>query len=100
MGLEWENVGNWHIHGKDCMIYLLPRPKYCDRGNYLCSLISFDNFRYEIDDADLWPRIYFKFETAKEEVVLWLKTRKQFVPEQSKWTKGEGDYNGKCCDEQ
>lgn len=97
MGIAWEQKGEWHIHGKDCFLWLTTRPSYCDRGNYLVNLHTERAFSREIDCSDSWPRYYFDFDAAKSEIIAWLKTRKQFVEELSKWRRGAGNIVGNCC---
>ncbi len=100
MGINWEQKGNWHIHGKEVMPWMETRPHYCDRGNYLVKLHYWGTLCREgaIDESDLWPRYFFDFEAAKAETIAWLKTRNLYIPEVSVWTPGLGDpYAAECC---
>lgn len=67
------------IKGKECVIYLKPRPHYCDRGRYLAYLDAVDDLARSIDAADLWPRFYMDHDRAKAEVEAWMKNRGQWV---------------------
>ena len=79
-----EKFSHWAIKGKDCEITLENRPPYCDRGNYLAKIFSTNQFDLWLDAADGWPRYYFKFETAKDEILEWLKKRQQYINEEWK----------------
>ena len=65
------------IEGRDCLIVLEARPRYCDRGNFLAKLFPRGELAREIDEADGWPRYYFDEERAKLEIEAWLKKRNQ-----------------------
>jgi hypothetical protein len=89
MGIDWTEErpgwyqpcgeGWWEIRGKDCLIMLLARPAYCDRGNWLAQLHARagSELALDLDPADMWPRYYFDLERAKLEVVAWLEKRGQ-----------------------
>ncbi len=74
------------ITGKDCSITLEPRPRYCDRGQYLAKLHIDPRSRLllDIDEQDGWPRYYFDEDRAKLEIEAWLRKRGQFVENQTK----------------
>lgn len=67
----------WEIEGKDCLISLEKRPHYCDRGNYIAKLFPNGSLATEIDEQDGWPRYYFSFERASQEIEAWLEKRGQ-----------------------
>lgn len=72
------------IWGKDCMIILQARPRYCDRGNFLAMIFVIDPASVgardlSLDGADGWPRYYMDLDRGKLEIEAWLKKRKQFV---------------------
>jgi len=71
--------GFQEIQGKDCVIILIPRPPYCDRGNWLAQLHPVMPLSREIDDHDGWPRYYFDEEHAKLEIEAWLDKRGQAI---------------------
>lgn len=98
MGINWIDKGYWHIHGKQCILYLSTRPSYCDRGNYLVQLDAHGDFVLEVDHQDGFPRYYFDFDAACAEIIAWLKTRKQFVENVSVWVPDVGSPDGSCCD--
>lgn len=59
-----------------CLIWIIARPPYCDRGNWLAHLEPDpDPRKIYIDAADLWPRYYFDLERAKLEIEAWLEKR-------------------------
>jgi hypothetical protein len=69
------------INGKECLITLEPRLRYCDRGNFIAKLFPRGRLALEIDEADCWPRYYFDEERARLEVEAWLKKRGQWIIE-------------------
>ena len=71
--------GFWRISGRDCEIYLQPRPVHCDRGNWVAHVEPRpgSGLARDMDAADNWPRYYFDLERAKLEVEAWLEKRKQ-----------------------
>jgi len=77
-----EHPRHFEIRGRECTIYMAPRPYYCDRGNWLAQLWadSGSSLARDLDDADGWPRYYFGFERAKLEIEAWMKKRGQWVP--------------------
>jgi len=56
--------------GDKLVATLEARPPYCDRGRFIAKC-----FLPGLDGADGFPRYYMHFETAKEEMVLWLRWR-------------------------
>jgi hypothetical protein len=74
---DWPFGGGWEIRGKDCLISLEPRPRYCDRGNWLAKLYPEGDLAREIDHQDGWPRYYFDLGRAKLEIEAWLAKRGQ-----------------------
>lgn len=58
-------------------ITLEPRPVYCDRGNWIAKLFpeSGGDLALSIDHADMWPRYYFDYESAKSEIMAWIMKR-------------------------
>lgn len=69
--------GNYWILGRECTIWLHPRPAWCDRGNYHATLDATGDLARSIDWADGWPRYYFDLGRAKAELEAWLKRRQQ-----------------------
>lgn len=80
-----DDHGCWVIEGRECYIWMAPRPAYCDRGNWLA------HFEYrrprtlaagalQVDWQDNWPRYYFDLDRAKAEVEAWLVKRGQVTP--------------------
>lgn len=74
------------LRGRHWTIYLIPRPTYCVRGNWLAQLHPNidDQPRHDVEgsyvgEQDLWPRYYFDEDRAKAEVEAWLTKRKQRV---------------------
>lgn len=68
------------IIGRHCVITLEPRPAYCDRGRWLAKLhINVPAHILCVDVADMWPRYYFDFQRAQQEVEAWMRCRKQWV---------------------
>ena len=75
---QWiQKERNWVIEGRECTIWLAPRPSYCDRGQWLAYLDARGALAREIDTQDGWPRYYFDLERAKAEVEAWLVKRGQ-----------------------
>lgn len=73
------------ISGKDCLISIEMRQKYCDRGNYLAKVFT-DGIKLFVDYQDGWPRYYFDLERAILEVEAWLRKRGQ-MNHLSQWDK-------------
>jgi hypothetical protein len=74
--------GYEEIEGLDCVIALIPRPSYCDRGNVLAMVnlkAGGDPRRLNLDHQDGWPRYYMDHDRAKFECEDWLKKRKQWI---------------------
>jgi len=69
--------GHLWILGRECSIWLSPRPPYCDRGKYLAILDAWGELARAIDRADGWPRYYFDRDRAKAELEAWLVRRGQ-----------------------
>lgn len=72
----------WQIDGRDCEIYLEPRPHYCDRGNFIAKVFATPGSRLQLDldSQDGWPRYYFDLDRAKAELEAWLVKRGQVKP--------------------
>lgn len=66
-------------------LWLEPQPPYMDRGTVL--VYAYQVSRevgkrpITIDEADLFPRYYFKLENAFEEMELWIEKRKLTILE-------------------
>jgi len=76
---KWVNKGGYlEIIGKYCFITLERRPGYCDRGNWIAKVFPKGQLAMDMDSADGWPRYYFDEQRAKDEVIDWLKKRKQY----------------------
>jgi hypothetical protein len=61
------------------LIYLEPRPYYCDRGRCIVKVFPKHGFNCTpcaIDEQDGFPRYYFDVERAKAEVAEWMRARK------------------------
>lgn len=80
------------INGKNCLITIEMRQKYCDRGDYLAKIFT-DGVQLFIDYQDGWPRYYFDLERALLEVEAWLRKKGQ-MDHLSQWNKKivGGDY--------
>jgi len=65
------------IKGRECVVYLSPRPAHCDRGRYIAQLDAMGDLGRDLNYADLWPRYYFDLERAKAEVEAWMRCRGQ-----------------------
>lgn len=86
--LQAGRTGWLTIDGKDCRIYLEPRPAYCDRGNWYAKvdyLPGGDRVALYLDGADGWPRYFFDAGCAASELKAWLVKRKQWVG--AEWVK-------------
>lgn len=70
---------SWFIAGKSCVVIIVRRPRYCDRGNFLAQIFPTPDTRLAlpggIDDADGWPRYYFDLTRARLEIEAWLDKR-------------------------
>ena len=78
--MNWkQQQGYQEIVGKECSITLEPRPRHCDRGNFIANLwpTMRSELARDIDEADGWPRYYFDEQRAKLEVEAWLMKRQQ-----------------------
>jgi len=78
---QWNSGHMFHEYyiNNELMAWIVPRPKYCDRGRF-----SMDTNLPDIDAADSFPRYYMDLERAKretEEFVRWrlecIKARKR-----------------------
>lgn len=75
--------------GRHCWIWIKFRPEYCDRGlmhveveyrkDFPYTQEAFDQFN--LDEADMWPRLYFHPDTAWKEISTWLTVRNQWADE-------------------
>lgn len=65
------------VQGKNCLIWLEPRPPYCDRGNWIAKIFTEGAFSREVDNQDGWPRYYFELMFAQREIEAWLVRRNQ-----------------------
>jgi hypothetical protein len=68
---------NFWILGRECSIWLAPRPLWCDRGNWLATIDAWGKLGLSLDWADGWPRYYFDLDRAKAEIEAWLAKRRQ-----------------------
>lgn len=59
----------------NCEICIEPRPRYCDRGQFVVKVLSKDLEKLHIDAADMFPRYYFKLENACNEIDCWIAAR-------------------------
>jgi len=76
--LEWRHIaegqGRWEYgaeYGKGPIIWLNPRPVYCDRGHWLAGCDGFPN----LDHADAFPRYFMDLDRAKLECEDWFHWR-------------------------
>lgn len=88
--MTWETIDSAGLkyqllQGKACVIYLEPRPHYCDRGNFIAKIFNREDVptaaitEFSLDDQDGWPRYYFDEARAKAEIEAWLVKRKQAI---------------------
>lgn len=79
--LQWTVIDNFQleVHGKDCQIWIEPRPHYCDRGNYIAKIEPSGDLARDLDHSDGWPRYYFDLGIAQREVEAWLFKRGQAI---------------------
>jgi hypothetical protein len=91
---EWseppEYPGNLYIAGEECVIWMQPRPGWCDRGRWLATIDAWGRLGATLDGADGWPRYYMKTARAKDECLEWLRTR-----EMSLVDAGNSRYDGR-----
>lgn len=77
----WIPIGRgWHLHYAEdenlpferssLVAHLQPRPHYCDRGRWIAQQFVFD-----VDHSDAFPRYYMDLERAKAEVFEWVRHR-------------------------
>jgi hypothetical protein len=52
------------------------RPLYCDRGKFILKVFPNNIEVLYIDDSDMFPRYYFKFENLISELDCWVMERK------------------------
>lgn len=81
--IEAGHKGWYELKGRNCTIYLEPRPAYCDRGHWWAKIDSRPPLY--IDFADGWPRYYFSSARAARELEDWLKWRGEWV-DGAAWT--------------
>lgn len=62
------------IKTQNVSVEISKRPPYCDRGLYLV-MVESHSVDCHIDEADMFPRYYFKFENCISEILLWLDKR-------------------------
>jgi len=67
------------VLGRECTIWLQPRPGWCDRGRYHATIDATGDLGRELDWADGWPRYYFDLGRAKAEIEAWLRKRGQLT---------------------
>lgn len=72
-------VGYYDIRAKDCILFIAPRPHYCDRGSYLVNFKSFNYAKMTIDGADFFPHYFFGYDAMMSELTAWLKKRQQWA---------------------
>lgn len=53
----------------DLLVWIEPRPDYCDRGRYIAKTDA------PLDAQEGWPRYYFSLRRAKKEIQAWLDVR-------------------------
>lgn len=70
------------LPGRQCALWMVPRPSYCDRGNWLAHVHPYAardaQIGLALDDADGWPRYYFDLERARGELEAWMVKRGQW----------------------
>ena len=75
---EWVLVAPcklWDGRMGDYEIHLTPRPRYCDRGDWLIHMAGHN----DTDSADLFPRFFFgNIEEAKRQMETFLLRREAF----------------------
>lgn len=72
-GNDPAGLGYYTIEAGGALLYLEQRPAYCDRGSWI---VKIDNpGPMWIDDADMFPRYYFKLENALDEIEAFLLKR-------------------------
>lgn len=76
---EYGEYGTFILRGRECEIYLSPRPTYCDRGSWIAHLDARGALARDMDGADLWPRYYFDLDRAFLECEAWVKKRGQWT---------------------
>lgn len=64
------------------VIYLEPRPAYCDRGRWKALVEPDDTpqgrqLALSLDYADMFPRYYFDLDRAKLELEAWVRAREE-----------------------
>ena len=64
------------IFCSDCTITVTSRPIYCDRGRWMVAVFS-NKTLFAVDDADMFPRYYFKDQSLIEEMEAWMEIRQQ-----------------------
>jgi hypothetical protein len=79
----WVKHDGWEeIEGIDCLVWIAPRPGYCDRGNYWAQVEAKPTGnarRLDLDASDMWPRYYMNLDRAKLEIEEWMKKRRQWI---------------------
>lgn len=66
-----------HEQGGVYIIHLVPRPTYCDRGDWIIHL-DWEGTDSRIDDADGFPRYFFgSEEEVKKQMETWVSRRSE-----------------------
>lgn len=65
------------LSGEGFSILIEARPPYCDRGAFIVNVMVEPGYhdRIVIDAADCFPRYYFHFKNAMEEIRAWISRR-------------------------
>lgn len=63
---------------KDGKLCIEKRPQYCNRGAWWVKVFpNADQYALHIDEADMFPRYYFKLSCLVEEMREWIKKNHQ-----------------------
>ncbi len=64
------------IQLEEGLISIENRQAYCDRGKYIVKVFPTNVKKLYVDEADMFPRYYFKFENLISEIDCWILKRK------------------------
>jgi hypothetical protein len=60
----------------DLKLRVMPRPSYCDRGRFAVYAEA-----PGVDDADMFPRLFFSLDRLKAEMEAWVNARASLRPD-------------------
>jgi hypothetical protein len=78
-GIGMASAKMYEIRGDQLIVYLEPRPTYCDRGHWKALADTLPGSKVELDAQDGWPRYYMDRDRAIAELTDWIEDREARV---------------------